>query len=180
MSDGGSMDYGYVDREISSLRSELRGEIREVHNEVGELSAWVRQEIQRLENEMREIGEMIVHAIDVQTAAVVGGVAATTVMIERTKRQIEEDFSQTRGKLDLQTESALQVEVGKKLAEANSAKGKLNAFINDIKLRFDRAIASVAINRELYNLNFRKIVTTQVGNLFPRHRGILRPLLSRS
>ena len=160
MSDGesaSSMDYGYVDSAINSLRSELHGEILDVQNEVRELSAWVKGEIQRLENEMREIGEMIVHAIDKQTAAVVGGVAATTIMIERTKHQIEEDFTQTRSKLELQTESTLQIEVGKKLAEANSSKGKLDAFINDIKLRFDRAIAGVAINRQLYNLNFKKI-----------------------
>jgi len=157
MSESASMDYGYVDSAISSLRSELHSEIQDVHNEVSELSAWVTHEIQRLENEMREIGEMIVGAIDKQTAAVVAGVAATTIMIERTKHQIEEDFTQMRGKLDLQTESTLQIEVGKKLAEANSSKGKLDAFINDIKLRFDRAIAGVAINRQLYDLNFKKI-----------------------
>jgi hypothetical protein len=147
---GPSMDYGYVDSAINQLRSEMRGEMHQ-------LKSWTEHEIQRLENEMREIGEMIVRAIDKQTMAVVGGVAATTLMIERTKQQIEEDFSQTRNKLELQLESTLQIEVGKKLADAGSARGKLDAFISDIKSRFDKSIAGIAINRELYNLNFRKI-----------------------
>lgn len=147
---GPSMDYGYVDRAISALRSEMRGEMHQ-------LKSWTEHEIQRLENEMREIGEMIVRAIDQQTMAVVGGVAATTLMLERTKQQIEEDFSKTRNKLELQLESTLQIEVGKKLADASSARGKLDAFVSDIKTRFDKSIAGVAINRALYNLNFRKI-----------------------
>lgn len=150
MADGPSMDYGYVDRQISSLRSEMYGEIND-------LRRWTQSEIDRLEREMREIGDMIVSAIDRQTAAVVGGVAATTLMLERTKQQIEEDFSKTRNELELQTESTLQIEIGKKLADASSLKSKLLAFLNDSKVRFDKSIVAVAINRELYNVNFRKI-----------------------
>ena len=70
---GPSMDYGYVDSAINQLRSEMRGEMHQ-------LKSWTEHEIQRLENEMREIGEMIVRAIDKQTMAVVGGVAATTLL----------------------------------------------------------------------------------------------------
>ncbi|TSA44425.1 hypothetical protein D4R49_00180 [bacterium] len=147
---GSSMDYGYVDSQIAALRSELHSDINLLRNEVA-------REIQRLEDEMREIGAMIVGAIDKQTAAVVGGVAATTIMIERTKLQIQEDFSKTRNDLALQTESTLQIEVGKKLSDATALKGKLEAFVSDIKFRFDKSIAQVALNRELYNVNFQKI-----------------------
>lgn len=143
--------------DLSSLRAELMSEIRDVRNDVASLQNWVQREIQRLEDEMREVGQMIVEAINHQTAAVVGGVAATTVMLERTKNQIEEDFSQTRNKLQLQTESTLQIEIGKKIADVGAVKSKLEAFISDIKSRFDKAVEGATINRELYNVNFRKI-----------------------
>ena len=150
MSNEGGMDYGYVDREIASLRSELQAEINQ-------LRRWTEHEILRLEREMREVGEMIVDAINRQTTAVVAEVAASTIMMERTKRQIEEEAARTIAKLEIQTESALQIEVGKKFADATSLKGKLDAFVGDIKSRFDKSIANVVINRELYNLNFSKI-----------------------
>jgi hypothetical protein len=149
---------GYVDSQISSLRSEMRSEIHGVRAEIRALQSYVEQEIARLEREMREIGEMIVKAIDRQTTAVVGGVAATTLMIERTKQQIQTDFSETRQKLDLQTESTMQIEIGKKVAEAQSNKTKLENFVQDIKTRFEKSIESAAINRELYDLNFQKIL----------------------
>ncbi len=152
-----------INSAVSSVRSELRSEIRDVHSElkseIRALESFVNKEIQRLEAEMREIGEKIVHAIQIQTAAVVGGVAATTLMIERTKSQIETDFEQTRSTLALQTESTLQIEIGKKLAEANSSKGKLEAFFSDIKSRFDKSVEGIALNRQLYDLNFSKILS---------------------
>ncbi len=152
---------GYVDSAINSLRSELRSEIRQVrselHGEINDLRRWTEREIQRLEEEMRQVGEMIVGAINRQTAAVVTGVAATTAMIELTKRQIESDFNLTRDKIEIQTESTLQIEVGKKIGDASALKSKLDAFFNDVKARFDKSIAGVALNRELYNLNFQKI-----------------------
>ena len=141
---------GYVDSAVASLRSEMQGELVDLRHSM-------EREIDRLEKEMRDVGEMIVGAIDQQTAALIGGVAATTAMIERTKQQIEEDFDKTRVKIDIQTESALQIEIGKKIADASALKAKLDAFFDDIKSRFDKSIANVAINRELYNLNFRKI-----------------------
>ncbi len=149
MSENG-VSAAYVDSVVSSLRSEM-------HSEIASLRRSTEREIQRLEKEMREVGEMIVGAIDQQTAALVGGVAATTAMIERTRQQIESDFDKTRDKIEIQTESALQIEVGKKVADASALKAKLDAFLGDIKSRFDKSIAGVAINRELYNLNFRKI-----------------------
>lgn len=160
---------------INSLRSELKGEINAVRTEL-------HKEIQRLEREMREVGEMIAREIQKQTSqlsgqienqtnkiehqtdkiehqtvAVVGGVAANTVMLERTKLQIEDDFTKTRTKLDLQTEASLQIEVGKKIADSVSTHGKLMAFAKDIKNRFERSIEGFYFNRQLYNVNFKKI-----------------------
>ena len=114
MADGPSGP-SYAD--LQSLRAELLGEINEVRHDVNRLQIWVKSEIARLEDEMREVGAMIVNAIDRQTVAVVGGVAATTLMIERTKMQIEDDFSKNRTQLQLQLESTLQIEIGKKVAD---------------------------------------------------------------
>lgn len=148
----------YVDSAIRNLRSEVRSEISSVQSEIRSLRDYIDQEVARLEREMREIGEMIVQALERQTVAVVGGVAATTLMLERTKQQIQTDFSETRLKLDLQTESAMQIEIGKKVAEAQSSKTKLGAFSQDIKTRFEMAVEGAAINRDLYDLNFQKIL----------------------
>jgi len=152
--------YGAIRSEIGPLQrqvNQLENAVNHLERELNQLRRHVDSEIERLEREMREIGEMIVHAIDRQTQAVVGGVAATTLMIERTKSQIETDFHETRTKLELQTESTLQIEVGKKVSEASSLRSKLEAFAQDIRLRFDKSIENASINRELYNLNFRKI-----------------------
>lgn len=151
----------YVDSAISSLRWEMQREIEAARAEF-------RSEIQRLEREMIEVGRMIVAEIreqtsrlsgniETQTVAVVGGVAATTMMLERTKNQIENDFDKTRTKLDLQTEATLQIEVGKKLAETVSTHGKLMAFASDINSRFQKSIEGVFLNRQLYTVNFNKI-----------------------
>jgi hypothetical protein len=162
MSEGPSgVSAGYVDSAINSLRSEMRGEIRAIRSEL-------HNEINRLEREMREVGEMIVrelrnqtnsleHQIQSQTVAVVGGVAATTIMLERTKGQIEDDFLKTRTKLDLQTEATLQVEVGKKIADSGATHSKLLAFGRDIEERFNKSIEGFFLNRQLYNVNFKKI-----------------------
>lgn len=152
--------YGAIRSEVGPLQrqvNQLENAVNHLDRELNQLRHHVDSEIERLEREMREIGEMIVHAIDRQTQAVVGGVAATTLMIERTKSQIETDFQETRVKLELQTESTLQIEVGKKVSEASSLRSKLDAFAQDIRGRFDKSIENASINRELYNLNFRKI-----------------------
>ncbi len=149
------VSHGELSSAINSLRNELRGEFR---SEIRSLRDYIDSEVARLEREMREIGEMIVQALERQTVAVVGGVAATTVMLERTKQQMQADFSETRLKLDLQTESAMQIEIGKKVAEAQSSKTKLGAFSQDIKTRFEKALEGAAINRDLYDLNFQKIL----------------------
>jgi hypothetical protein len=152
--------YSAIQNAIGPLQrqvQQLDNAVSHLDRELNQLRHHVDSEIERLEREMREIGEMIVHAIDRQTQAVVGGVAATTLMIERTKSQIETDFHETRTKLELQTESTLQIEVGKKVSEASSLRSKLEAFAQDIRVRFDKSIENASINRELYNLNFRKI-----------------------
>jgi hypothetical protein len=157
MPDGG-ISQGELRNAISSLRSELRSEFdaglrglrAEVRNEIKQLRAELQNEIRRLEEEMRQIGEMIVNAIEGQTIAMTAGMAATTAMVESTRRQIEDDFTKTR-------ESTLQIEVGKKVAEARSVRDKMNAFVGDIKSRFDRALITSAQNRELYNVAFRNL-----------------------
>lgn len=161
MAETSGVSAGYVDSCISSLRYELKSDIQSVQRNL-------EREIARMEREMREIGDMIVHAInqqtaslsnhiDVQTTAVVGGVAATTVMLEKTKQQIADDFSQTHNKLDLQTESTLQIEVGKKISDGVALQGKLAAFAKDIQSRFQKSIEGFFLNRQLYNVNFKKI-----------------------
>lgn len=144
-------------REIDNLRNEFDGRIRNVEQKVSNLQTELWNEVARLEREMREIGNMIVGAINQQTAAIVGGVAANTVMIEGLKGKVEDEFERTIDKLDSQIESALQVEVVKKMADASSVRSKLSAFVSDIRSRFDKSIFNAAANRELYNLNFRKI-----------------------
>ena len=151
-----------VNSAVSSLRYELISEINGVRNEL-------HREIQRLEDEMREVGQMIANAIQNQTAhlsgqienqtiAVVGGVAANTVMLESTKQQLGT-------KLDLQTESTLQIEVAKKMADSSAAHGKLMAFAKDIKNQFERSIESFYLNRQLYNVNFKKIFDEYTNKL---------------
>lgn len=161
--------HSIVNNAVSALRSQLMGEINSVRNEL-------HREIQRLENEMREVGQMIATAIQNQTAqlsgqietqtiAVVGGVAATTLMLEKTKSQIADDFDKTRIKLDLQTESTLQIEVAKKMADSSATHGKLMAFARDIKNQFERSIEAFYLNRQLYNLNFKKIFDEYTNKL---------------
>jgi hypothetical protein len=146
----------------------VRAELQQVYREINDVRRELQNEINRLEREMREVGEMIAaeirqqtsqlgNQIENQTIAVVGGVAANTVMLERTKSQIEEDFSKTRTKLELQTEASLQIEVGKKMSDSVSLHGKLMAFARDIRSRFDRSLELFFMNRQLYNLNFKNI-----------------------
>lgn len=132
---------------VDTLRDELRAEFR-----LGllELQAELHSEIRRLEEEMRQIGEMIVNAIHSQTLEITAGIATNTAVMESTRKQIEDDFSKTR-------ESTLQIEVGKKVAEARSVRDKMAAFMGDIKSRFDRALITSAQNRELYNVAFRTL-----------------------
>lgn len=151
-----------AEQAAARVRAELLGEIRslrnELHTEINSLRNELHREIQRLENEMREIGQMIVselkdqtaqisHRIETQTAAVVGGVAANTLMLESAKAQIEN-----------QTEANLQIEVGKKMSESMASHGKLMAFASDIKNRFMKSLEAFYINRMLYNVNFNKII----------------------
>ena len=146
----------------------VRAELQQVYREINDVRRELQNEINRLEREMREVGEMIAaeirqqtsqlgNQIENQTIAVVGGVAANTVMLERTKSQIEEDFSKTRTKLELQTEASLQIEVGKKMSDSVSLHGKLMAFGRDIRSRFERSLELFFMNRQLYNVNFKKI-----------------------
>ena len=147
MAESVGVSSGELSSAISTLRSELRSEL---HEGLRELQAELHSEIRRLEEEMRQIGEMIVSAINTQTLEITAGMAATTAMVESTRQQIEDDFTKTR-------ESTLQIEVGKKVAEARSVRDKMTAFIGDIKSRFDRALITSAQNRELYNVAFHSL-----------------------
>ncbi len=164
MSQGG-IDAGQVQRMVDQAARDVE---RRLLHEVEQVRAELRHEISRLEDEMRDVGRMIVaemrqqtthlgQRIEQQTVAVVGGVAANTAMLERTRSQIEEDFSSTRAKIGLQTEANLQVEVGKKVADSVALRGKLRAFSTDVRARFDKAVEGVFLNRQLYNLNFERI-----------------------
>jgi hypothetical protein len=161
MAESSGVSVTQVNSMMAALRSEVRGEINQIRNEL-------RLQIERLEREMIEVGEMIVREIGKQTAhlsgdittqttAVVGGVALTTVMVERTKGQIEEDFSRTRKTLDLQTQATLEIEMGKKLADCVSTHGKLAAFSADVMNRYQKSLELTFQNRQLYNVNFDKI-----------------------
>ena len=171
MSNGSSpgLSYGDVQRIVQSAISPLVRDIHALNGRIDWLHGYVDQEIRRLEEEMRELAHMIVKAIerqtdvvvtglDRQTTAVVGGVALTTAMIERTKHQIESDFQHTRTKLELQTESTLQIEVGKKVSDVSSLRSKLAAFAQDIRARYEKSQEGIAINRDLYDVNFQKIL----------------------
>lgn len=94
MAEGGVSSY-QLQSAISSLRSQLEAEIRSVEQKVYSLQNELRREVERLEREMREIGDRIVGAINQQTAAIVGGVAANTVMIETLKGRVEDEFGRT-------------------------------------------------------------------------------------
>ncbi|MGA0844586.1 MAG: hypothetical protein ACO3RT_10595 [Arenicellales bacterium] len=166
MPEQAGVSQSYVDNQVTRLESRLE---RHIDGQINQLQRYVDAEIAKLEKEMERVGEMIVHAIrqqtneitdsiDQQKIAVVAGVAATTMMLERTKQTIEHEFETTIQRIERQTESTLQMELGKKIASANAVKGKLTTFIGDIRSRFDRALLNVNINRELYNLNFNKIV----------------------
>ena len=161
--------HSIVSSAVNSVRNELIGEINSVRREL-------EREIDRLEREMKEVGQMIASEIrnqtsflggkiENQTVAVVGGVAANTIMLERTKSQLEADFEKTRTKLDLQTEATLQIEVGKKMADAMASNGKLMAFAKDIKNRFERSLEAFYLNRQLYNVNFKKIFEEYTNKL---------------
>jgi len=144
---------------------EFNSKISELQREINALE----RRLETLEDEMAQFAAQVVDAISDQTHtlkdaiddqkhALVAGVAATTLMIERTKQQMKEDFATTIARIERQTESTLQVELGKKLADAGGLRDKLEAFVGDIRARFDRALVGVNVNRELYNSNFRKIL----------------------
>lgn len=161
MADEGGVSAAEVNHAIDALRSQLRSEFR---TGLLELERELQNEVRRLEEEMKEVGELIVGALQQQTEVMVTGLAATTTMIESAKVQSEEDFQRTRNKLDeqiekidAQTQSGLQMEIGKKVAEATAIQDKMQAFAADIKSRFDRAIITSQQNRELYNVAFRNL-----------------------
>ncbi len=160
MADGNSgVSAAYVDREIDRLRSEMeRG-----HDAL-------ERQINEMEREMRNLAEQVVNAIErqtqslssdisLQTRALAAEAAATLAMLEATRRQMADDFRETRDKLDVQTEAGLQVEIGKKIGEANATFAKMQAFNKDIDQRFDKAFENVSINTRLYDANFEKIYT---------------------
>jgi hypothetical protein len=140
------VDLSGVYTKIAQVRSEvatLRGELRQ-------LEAWTQSEIGRLEREMIEAGKMIVGAIREQQAAVIAEFTATQALVG-------EGIVKTHDKLELQIESGLQLEIGKKLGDAEALRGKLISFGKEVKQRFNKSIENVALIRRAYDVNFRKI-----------------------
>jgi hypothetical protein len=157
MSDSPGVSAAYVNSVVSSLQREMERELSRLE-----------RQIDRLEREMSELARAVVEAINdqthtlsrqmgEQTVAMLGGVAATTAMIKSTKDKLEAEFRETQRKLDLQTETELQMEVGKKVADAAASRAKLEAFREDINSRFNKSLELIYQNRVLYNTHFQKI-----------------------
>jgi len=101
---------------------------------------------------------MIVGAIREQQVAVISEFTATQALMG-------EGFVETQNRLDLQIESGLQLEVGRKLADAEALRGKLVSFGEEIKQRFNKSIENVAFVRRAYDVNFVKIANEYTAKI---------------
>src|SRR4051794_18770383 len=107
MSNGSGVTQGDINAAVASLRSEIYGELQRLESHINRVEAEVAELARAVIHAINEQTEKLAHQMALQTAAVVGGIAATTVMLERTKNQLESDFKETRSKLELQTETEL-------------------------------------------------------------------------
>lgn len=141
-----------------------------------ELQRYVEQEISRLEQEMQNLAQKVVGAInhqtdqlsrdlDKQTIAIVAQagltyklLSATRDELTHTRERLVREFSETRGTLALKTEADLQIELSSTVARLSATRSKINTFVADIEARFEKAVEGVYLNRQLYNLNFKKIL----------------------
>lgn len=124
---------------INGLRIEFKGEIK------------------TLMKSIESMARQLERAIDIQTAAIVAGVAATTTAVVSTKSEISDTRTQLSEKLSLQLRSELQLELGRKLNVARSASAKFKQFFQDIRSRFDKSLEGIFVNRIEYDERFNQI-----------------------
>jgi hypothetical protein len=133
----------YVDQRINSLRNELK---QHVNSRIAELMS-----------EISSMARQLERAIEIQTAAIIAGVGATTAAVVSTKSEISDTRTQLSDKLTLQLRSELQLELGRKLNVARSASAKFKQFFQDIRSRFEKSVEGVFINRMEYDERFNQI-----------------------
>jgi len=133
----------YVDQKINSLRNELK---QHVNSRIAELMS-----------EISSMARQLERAIEIQTAAIIAGVGATTAAVVSTKSEISDTRTQLSEKLTLQLRSELQLELGRKLNVARSASAKFKQFFQDIRSRFEKSVEGVFINRMEYDERFNQI-----------------------
>lgn len=155
MSDSSGVSASYVDSEINRL--ERRCE--RIESQINELEREMRDLAQQMVNAIERQTDTLSSEIGTQTKLLAAEAAATVAMLEATRRQIASDFEETRQKLDVQTEAGLQVEIGKKIGEVKATFAKIQAFGNDIELRYEKSIVNAGVNTNLYDVNFDKIFT---------------------
>lgn len=133
----------YVDQRINSLRNELKQHVK--------------SRIDELMSEISTMARQLERAIEIQTAAIIAGVGATTAAVVSTKSEISDTRTQLSEKLTLQLRSELQLELGRKLNVARSASAKFKQFFQDIRSRFEKSVEGVFINRMEYDERFNQI-----------------------
>jgi len=111
----------------------------------------------RIMSEISNLGSKLQRAIEIQTAAIIAGVGATTAAVVSTKSEISDTRTQLSEKLTLQLRSELQLELGRKLNVARSASAKFKQFFHDIRSRFEKSVEGVFINRTEYDERFNQI-----------------------
>jgi len=137
------VNQSYVDQRINSLRNELK---QHVNSRIAELMS-----------EISSMARQLERAIEIQTAAIIAGVGATTAAVVSTKSEISDTRTQLSEKLTLQLRSELQLELGRKLNVARSASAKFKQFFQDIRSRFEKSVEGVFINRMEYDERFNQI-----------------------
>jgi hypothetical protein len=108
-------------------------------------------------SEISSMARQLERAIEIQTAAIIAGVGATTAAVVSTKSEISDTRTQLSEKLTLQLRSELQLELGRKLNVARSASAKFKQFFQDIRSRFEKSVEGVFINRMEYDERFNQI-----------------------
>jgi hypothetical protein len=117
----------------------------------------IEKKINSLMDDIRAIGNQLQSAIQIQTAAIIAGVGATTSAVISTRSEISETRNQLSEILNLQLRSELQLELGRKLNVARSASAKLKQFFQDVRSRFEKSVEGIFFNRIEYGERFNEI-----------------------
>lgn len=161
-----------IHRSILSLGETLRTDQRKWLTAVETVGNQITAAIERE-------GARFSHELDRQHAAMLAQAVVTYKTLEATKdqlrlefsksrehiaaelttgrNQVSEEFTRTRENLSLKTEADLQIELAEKISHAVATRSKINAFVADITARFEKSVEGIYLNRQLYNLNFKKI-----------------------